>query len=59
MWPSGYRNWLKVGTKIVDNWWIAMLVNGVIHNYRVRAYWTLLAFCRKHIPMIMDSSLTQ
>ena len=39
------HNWLNVfGTKIVNNWWITMLVNRVITNYRPRAYQTYLAF---------------
>ena len=38
-------NWLNVfGTKVVDNWWITMLVNGGITNYQPHAYQTLLAF---------------
>ena len=32
------------GTKIVDNWLINMLVNGVTINYRPHAYHTRLAF---------------
>ena len=46
---SHWVNWLKVfGTKIVDNWWIIVLVNGVIINYRPHACQTLSAFCCKN-----------